>query len=552
MNEREIEILPPIGGIDKRRTRQSQPPFTSVASENFWPIHSTSKRLLTAIRPPKSATSLSQPTGTGFVNMLASGSGLFLTIGPTPVAQYLAVARDSELYYWSGTAWTIATGGEASRLDTTATLGYANFINELIIGNPNASDTGGTGKPFTYNLLTNALEILTPTTGTVPAGLNLFAVWQGCLVAAGQGMTGINDATGHVIYMSRTGDVRDWNFFVPITDEGGAFFSAGDNEGLLNGTINALAVLSDDILLVSTVRGIVVFNGHPRRGGIATTIESTYFRGPRAWCRGSKNEIYFLGPEGLMMIEPGPSPQPIPVSTEKLPDEIATFGSTAVLAYEPRWNMITMMQAGSSPMAYAFDLNVGGFHKMTFGSTNYPTSACIPINDLGGAADYQSGAGLDDRAILYAGENGITAFNPTKTETFTATITTGPIRIGDSPVTDGMISRFEFFPGDDVPRADGSTVAIRLQTGVDGADAIRRVEFSTNNSFRYDITLPTSATKDGNMNGYRYMPQLRGNSLVIRITVTTGGSAPAFSMDGANMQVRPAGRTRNFRVFSDS
>lgn len=552
MNERMMEILPPVGGINKRGTRQSQPPYTSVASTNFWPIHPVSKRLISAVRPPKVTTNLTQPSGATTVNLLVSSSGVTISATHDIIVQYMAVARNSELYWWNGSAWTIATGAEASRLDVTATLGSATFINKLIIGNPNATDTGGTGRPFVFDILSGQLTLMVASAGTIPVGLNMFAVWQGCLVAAGEGLTGVNDALGHVVYMSRTGDARDWDFSVGIQDEGGAFFSAGDNEGLLTGKINALIPFTDDILLVGTERGISVFNGHPRRGGIVTQIDSTYIRGPRAWCKGAKGELYFLGPEGLMAMEPSAHPVPVLLSAEKLPDEIAGFGSAVVLAYEPRWNVITMMQAGASPLAYLFDLNAGGFHAMTFGSMNYPTSATNSINNVGGADDYQSAAGLDNRAILYAGENGITAFIPGGSETFTATLTSGPIRIGESPAHDGLLSRFEFYPGDDLPRLEGATAAIRLQTGVDGADAIRRVSH-TSNAYRYDITMPSATLTDSAANAYRYFPQLRGNTLVFRLTVATGGNgvAPKFSMDGANLEVRPAGRTRNMRVFSE-
>jgi hypothetical protein len=547
---RVIEIDPPLGGIDKRGPLQSQPPFTSVASTNFWPIDLETKRQVLSVRPAL-VPILIQPGGTGIVNMVGFYSNLTGT-------EVIAAQGGSLYVIAAGPAWTeISSGAEAGNLDTTDDVIRAvQYLDRVYITNPHSTDSGATGKLFVYNPAADTLTLISESAGTCPAGLALLTAWQGCLVGAG-------GTLGHVLYMSRTGDPTDWDFSAPFEDEGGAFFTSSENAGVFLGLIQAIIPFTDDILLVATANNIMMYNGHPRRGGVATEFAKIQLCGPDSWCKGPRGELYLLCEEGLYRVDPSANPVAIPLSQSKIPDDLLNLrpdlvgGGAGVLwskgptlAYEERWNVVVISNGlpPTDDVSYIYDLNLqpGGFHQQTFASGRYPKLA----SQIGITVSGVASPGL----VLYVGEDDTLcsfANAHNEAENFVASVTMGPIRLGGSVREDGLVSAFSLLPGEEHPRADGSTLAIRLQTGADGADAVRRVSH-TANQFRYDITVAASTNSDRAANGYRYFPQLGGNSLCIRITATGDGTdAPTFTFEGAALEVRPRGRTRNFRTFSE-
>ena len=162
----EIVIKAPTGGIVKRTDYQSQPPFTSFDSLNYWPIDVKTGRITSATRPPLTQFG----TSTAQATMLSRVSGIS-TLGPH---QSFVAALNGALFYWNGSTMVAATGTQANAIDTTKYVSAAPMVNQLVIAS-------GTGKPIVFNYVTGAAEFLVDSPAGVPSGSSIAVEWKGAL-----------------------------------------------------------------------------------------------------------------------------------------------------------------------------------------------------------------------------------------------------------------------------------------------------------------------------------------------------------------------------------
>lgn len=509
MSDSVIDIAAPLGGVTRRFGFQKQAPFTSYDSINFWPIDYETGRSVTATRPAMIAAT--NPGSSGTTACLARVNG----VAALKPQQSAIASRGTQLYWWNGTTWTAATGAQANSISTSRQVMAHAFLEQAIIAN-------GSSKPLVFDYPLGTCVTMVETAGTCPSGLSMFAVWQGAVVAAG------DPTSPHVLYIARTGNMHDWNFAAPIEDTGGAFYTGGENAGLLRGPITAIMPLNTDIMVVSTVEGLVAFSGHPRRGGSVTDISGMRVLGPSAWCKGPDGSCFYLAPGGLMQIsQSGVVSQ---VSQPKMPRAFyASFlrddylDPKICMAYEPLWNGIVITQRGSVQDAWFYDLNLGGFHQMTLAIYPHVVMEAPPADIISSAIN---------PGVAYGRTDGIVGFSTSGTETFSASITIGPV-----PISPNLTKR-SLITGIDMVAAGDATITVSV--GADGADAINR--FNNTGFGNYVTTM--AAIKS---NSRRFRPNLAGAAMSINLANTGAGHDSRLQFEQASVSLRPAGRNRGIR-----
>lgn len=154
-----------------------------------------------------------------------------------------------------------------------------------------------------YDLSTNAVTTWAAATAAAP-GARLLALYRGRLVLAGF----VADA--HNWVMSRGGDPDDFN-------ESPATISSldpvsGNNSvaGLVGDIITALIPISDDAMIFGGDSTIWQLTGDPAEGGAIDLVsDQTGIAFGRAWAKDPDNNVYFLGVDGIYMLQLGPNPQ---------------------------------------------------------------------------------------------------------------------------------------------------------------------------------------------------------------------------------------------------
>ena len=483
---------PPLGGTSARQSFQSQPPYTSYRSSNFWPIDVRTGRQVSATRPAMEVVTI---PGASIVTMLSRVNG---SASGKPYQSMIA-SFGGNVYYWGGTSWTAATGAQAGDIETTRAVYASPFLEEAYI-------LIDSSKPLVFDYDAATVTTLTESAGTAPSDARIAATWQGALWLSSV------LATPNIIYASRTGDATDWDFGVSLDDEGGAFATTGENAGLLNGPVTALMPQTSDTMIVSTVEGLVAMRGHPRRGGIFDPInETTYVMGQGAWCKAPGDVLFFLTPLGLMSLSPEPTAIPTQISREQLPDELVgliyTYENPVVaMAYDSRWNGIHITVRGVQEQAWWYDLNTGGFNRMELTGYPYVMMEFPPFVT-------QTASG-----VLYAGAaySGLSRFDAFGTEAFSGTVTTGPIKLTDTSQSQGIIKSFRVVFARDSPE---STVEgqLLIAGGNDAQDAVSRLE---NGEAQYSIDLVTLKNNNGLCH-----PLVTGSAFVFSIESNSGNVA---------------------------
>lgn len=501
-----LTVQPPIGGTVRSTSEQTQPPFTSHNSVNFWPIDVMTGRAVPATRPGLT----SAPTPGGTVNLLARVNG---SVAMKPFQSMIANIN-GQIYWWDDDVWVIATGATSNDVVTTRAVFAQAFLQQVFICND-------TTKPLVFDYTTGATAVLVETAGMAPSDVRIAAVWQGALWLAGE------IANPHILYGSRTGDAYDWDYSVPLDDTGGAFATTGENEGLLTGPITALIPQTSDTMIVSTIEGLIAMRAHPRRGGIFDPFgPAKYVLGQGAWCKGPDGTIYMITNAGFETLSPEVGAVPVLISDKLLPDELKgldyVYEDPVInMEYDTRWNGVIITVRGEQQQAWLYDLKNGGFHAMNF-AEGYPFVLM----------EFPPFSQLNSSGVLFGGVGygGLAFFDRGSTEVFESTITVGPIPISDSVMTKNMISKGRFIFGRDSPKDDDTTQSIlMLAVGTDGQDAINKLAIG-----EIDYTANLKQIK---ANSGIALPRVSGCYLAFVIDQIGG----QFSFEGLELKLEPKG-----------
>lgn len=264
--------------------------------------------------------------------------------------------------------------------------------------------------------------------GSVPHGCKLLCRYRERMVLAAPWYA------PHTFYMSRVGDPLDW--LDTDTDDGRSI--AGEaGQGALGSGLTAIVPHSDDYLLLAEQNLIHVCRGDPAMGGrIDTLSHAVGIVDASAWCHGINGEIFFLAPSGLHYIPSGANMYPIPLSEEKLPDELKGISNTrfdVALEFDiPNFGVhiyLVPIVSGGVVTHYFYDLKTKAFWPFSLPNVQQPTGLYRRKNGqmvLGGRdgylREYRSTNEMDDGTAI------------------TSYVLYGPIRLGGNDYQDGMIS----------------------------------------------------------------------------------------------------------------
>lgn len=515
-----IIIQPPVGGISRRTAFQVQPPFSSYASVNYWPIDAKSGRVMTGTRPRLQLQTVPNEDPPR-VNMITPVNGAFTG---QPFESLVINCKDN-LYWWDGTSYIAATGTKAGSVDQDRAIYASPFLSKVYI-------PVETNKPIVFDYDTGAAETIVESVGTAPSDCRISAVWQGCLWLTGSVASG-----PHILYASRQGDATDWDFTVGLDDIGGAFFTGGEREGLITGPVTALAPQTAETMLVSTLDGLMLMRGHPRQGGVFEPLSKQQsILGNGAWAKTPDNVLWFLSKQGLYKLDPMPNAVPTPVSREKIPRELVglTYNyedPTVCMCYDSMWDVIYItVRNNNQNQGWLFDPRTGGFHQMVMSGYPYVMYEHVPFQ-----TDSASG-------VLFGKDTGIYRFDLFGDEELemSSSLIVGPVRMTENPNEMGKMTRLRAIFGRNTPSTDAEGTLV-VCAGVDAQDAVSRL---MNGEHQYETTIDT--LKHGN--GVVY-PSVSGSAFVIGLTQTAGEIAlEEFVVDVVPMGTNPHMRTMQYNI----
>jgi hypothetical protein len=413
--EKPFTLKFPVGGLDKSKGYSTQPPFTTVDSMNVWPSDWTEGRERGGTRPV-------------LVEFGDYGGGTPLNwtelvyVAGSENKRGIAVAVDNGVmgHVYGGfsadeTGWKKLT--EAGE-NTSDFASCAVFLQELFYANAN-------GKALVYDLVlgdTNSDGLSAKerfqedgTTPFVPAQ-HYGAAPEDCGVVCSHGgrlWFGGDTKAPQVLYASRVGDARDWDY--SAIDAGAAWAASGGVEGKISEPITSLFThMSNNCLLVGCTDSTYVVLGNPRigSGGHVRSISNAV--GPlmqSAICKVGDDRTFFFSRDGLYVVRPGCGEPPTPVSRTQLPKDLVGIspgdGETVSIGYDALHKGIHIYaQLLSGPAYFFYDLQKSGFWEMDF-DTQLQVACTYPAqstNDKSGliaigskAYQFNSNSALCDR-----------------------------------------------------------------------------------------------------------------------------------------------------------
>ena len=359
-----------------------------------------------------------------------------------------------------------------------------------------------------------SLTVLSPSGGFVPLDADDVITYRDRLVWA----------TGRTWYMSKQGDAGNYDFAADPEDPTRAVAGTNSGPGEPGDPINAMALAGYDYLVFFSDSAVWIMRGDPAYGGQlykASNVAGCVSR--TAWCYGRSTEIYFLGKDGLYVMEPNAGPIQS-ISKDILPRKLRDAEKDNYdtnLIYDPEDNCVLIFivpKDGSAGENYIYDIDTKSFWPIklqanklqplfgdTFGgSPTRPRRATIVsrdgfVRDFSGVDD--DGTGIESHVVF------------------------GPYPATQIDNIDGFISELS-----SVIDENSVPVTVEVYAGRSAEDAVNRAKAAVSPNYSRSVRAGRSTT---------HRPRVRGNSFCVRISAV--GSWAFESMSG---MISPAGRTR--------
>lgn len=205
--------------------------------------------------------------------------------------------------------------------------------------------------------------------GSMPAKAYLGCLYRGRCVLSG------NPNYPHQWYMSRQADPWDWDY---TKNDAQAPVAGGNSDaGEIGDIVRAMIPYKDDYLLFGCANSLWVLRGDPCAGGSLDEISlTTGMFGATSWCWDDKDNLYFLGSDGIYIIPPGFGP-PQNISRGILPKLLEDWDldpslHRVTMAFDPHRNGILICRtvlADGTNLNYWYDLTTQGFFPESYPAT---------------------------------------------------------------------------------------------------------------------------------------------------------------------------------------
>lgn len=487
-----LQLRPPYKGKVTKQALNDQQPGTVYDSRDFVPFDGRTGRSRLSVRPGYSAFgSLANVAGFALLGSAYSETG----------GVQLFAMTASAVSKWTGSAWSnvgsITTS--ASRTIHAAGIGTTLYI---ACNNPYKKVAYNGGSP---TIATYAAD----TAGTIPSDCRLICAWNSRIVLAA------DPSNPHVINFSRVDDPFDWDF---TQEDNGTALSDSVDEA-----ITCIFLHTHDCLVVGTKSGMWVYTGNPSQSG--TKRKFAFSGGPvnsTAWCKTADDYTYFISHNGLYKMAPGCGSPPEEVSRNLIPGDLIGIdgtNTTAVLVYDERFRGIQIHCQGTNAQSWFYDVDGGGFWKITAPGTSVLAAYRF------GLADSVTASG----ALVATSSNVMRLDSATALGGASAAYAT--ILMGLSPLGQKMlIQNGTVLFGENT---DDTSATVDLCAAQSPVDAVALT------SDRKDSI--TIVKLQGNHNNW-CMPRVGGQAIALKIT--QGDTSKYISLEGAAFQARSSGRER--------
>ncbi len=426
MKLRPISIRFPLAGLNRRLAFQEQPPWSTPAALNVWPIDPSTGRERGGARPPVKAT------GGDLANAPYHWCNVsFVDAGGT-------TRNGIAICHAGGTNTSIdaidfSPGTENPEITINPATTFATcaqYFPYLI-----QARGGGTVYVKTLNAATAEATLASLTGSTSPENCGIVIAHADRVWLMGQ------TTAPHRLYASAVGDPLDWDYSDPTP--GGAWENSGAEGGQIGHAITAGLSLDDRILFVGSANSIYAVRGNPRVSGVfrVSTILGPLMQ--NAWCKapGANDEenIYVVTKSGVFYI-PGNGPYTLrALSSRPLPDELININPGAservAIGYDPRFRILNVCVdlASGSDINYSYHIPTDSWWPCSYSPTwhLFPTFPAIQT------ADKSSGLMVSSGGVVYQYDR--TNISGGSHELFDSKVLLGPLRLGGNSNEKGML-----------------------------------------------------------------------------------------------------------------
>ena len=190
-------------------------------------------------------------------------------------------------------------------------------------------------------------------------------------------------AEGNAIYVSRSGNIHDFDYGADMDDVGRAAVLSLADADVVGEPITALAGVNDRLFYAATANSLWLIRADLVSGERSCVSGEVGIAGPNAWCwDGSK--LIFLSPRGLYTLDSGEG-NPLwheqgvkPVSPNRVPAELLGQ-KDAILAYDPYWRGVFIFLPSGNH--WFLDDAAGGLWPFRLADGFVPTSVLRVKNE---------------------------------------------------------------------------------------------------------------------------------------------------------------------------
>ncbi len=369
--------------------------------------------------------------------------------------------------------------------------------------------------PKFFNPDASTAEAITPTAGFIPYDAGLVQVYRDRLVWT----------NGRQWYMSRQGDIGDYDYSADLADAGRAVAGELSDTGQPADPVIALVPGGFDYLVFFSEDTTWVLRGDPAMGGRLFNVSRTVgCVDSAAWCYGPQGEIYFLSKHGLCVLPPDMSQPPMMLSEKKLPKEMQGADRqnySTTLAFDQQHRTVGIFitpRTGGSGSHWLFNTDTQSFWRLEFANPDHQPVEAISF----------SGTPARPRRIVMACRDGyVRQINGSSDDgtAITSWVVMGPYKMSDVPSVEGLLNELA-----GTLSIESGTVTLTVFTGESAQEAVSK---ATSN------TAPVFSTTFSSGRSRTIRPRVRGLYFCVRLTATAQWSFEGFSAD-----VVPMGRRR--------
>jgi hypothetical protein len=361
---------------------------------------------------------------------------------------------------------------------------------------------------------TPSLSVLVPTGGYVPLNSDYVVSYRDRLVWA----------KNRTWYMSKQGDAGNYDYGADPEDPSRAIAGVNSGPGEPADPIISMATAGYDYLIFFSEAAVWVMRGDPAYGGQLYQASSVAgCVGKNAWCYGDSTEIYFLGKDGLYLMEPNAG-QIRQLSQGKLPRTMRGLDRDNFdisLVYDPEDNGVILFivpKDFTQGTHYYYDIATQSFWPFSLANNAYQPKFAVTFG----------GAPTRSRKACIASSDGFIREWSGLTDDglqIPSNVIMGPYQVGGPDGIDGILSEI-------VARTDKDSVSVDIE--VYAANSAEEASQAAIDGVSPNYTFTCGAGRS-----QQIRPRIRGSSFCIKM-VASG----AWSFESMSGMIAAGGRNR--------